>query len=96
MTNYEKVSRSSRCVTFVPQLSRIDLCSFIQVTTEEERALGAVPLELYSHYFKSARSPILLGSAFGAVIASYAATIVQQWFIGRANFFAVCSYKNHA
>jgi len=54
----------------------------LQVTTEEERALGAVPLELYRHYFKSARSPILLGSAFGAVIASYAATIVQQWFIG--------------
>ena len=70
------------------------------MTTEEERALGAVPLELYRHYFKSARSPILLGSAFGAVIASYAATIVQQWFIGRANgqlllpFLQLCSYKS--
>jgi hypothetical protein len=37
---------------------------------------------LYSHYFRSARSPILLSSAVGAVVASYAATIVQQWFIG--------------
>lgn len=54
----------------------------LQVTTEEERALGAVPLALYSHYFRSARSPILLSSAVGAVVASYAATIVQQWFIG--------------
>lgn len=54
----------------------------LQVTTEEERALGAIPLALYSHYFRSARSPILLTGAVGAVLASYGATIVQQWFIG--------------
>ncbi|CAJ1440339.1 unnamed protein product [Effrenium voratum] len=54
----------------------------LQVTSEEERALGAVPLKLYSHYFASARSPRLLSLAGVAVMASYAATVAQQWFIG--------------
>ena len=53
-----------------------------QITVEEARASGAVPLRLYAHYFRSARSPILLGLAGAAVMASYAATAAQQWWIG--------------
>lgn len=53
-----------------------------QITAEEARASGAVPLKLYARYFQSARSPLLLGLAVAAVIASYGATAAQQWWIG--------------
>ena len=53
-----------------------------QITEEEARASGAVPLKLYARYFQSARSPLLLGLAVVAVIASYGATAAQQWWIG--------------
>ncbi|CAK9104492.1 unnamed protein product [Durusdinium trenchii] len=91
--SYEQLAQTGRAQDLAPQVEKEDMDEEtsqeqpkkrkgLQVTTDEERALGAVPLQLYKHYFRSARSPILLGSAVIAVLASYAATIVQQWFIG--------------
>ena len=59
-----------------------DVSKSKQITAKEARASGAVPLKLYAHYFRSARSPMLLGLAGAAVMASYAATAAQQWWIG--------------